>query len=90
MTIQIRGVTNGDSRPLILVDGAVIEDLSVINPNDIESVDILKDATAGIYGVRAANGVIIITTKGGRKEMPTQFEYDGFGDFKLQHEKFQY
>lgn len=79
-TIQIRGVsTNGDSRPLILVDGAVIEDLSVINPNDIESVDILKDATAGIYGVRAANGVIIITTKGGRKEMPTKFEYDGFG-----------
>ena len=82
-TIQIRGVsTNGDSRPLILVDGAVIEDLSVINPNDIESVDILKDATAGIYGVRAANGVIIITTKGGRKEMPTQFEYDGFGGFQ--------
>ncbi|HSM62637.1 MAG TPA: carboxypeptidase-like regulatory domain-containing protein, partial [Gillisia sp.] len=45
-TISIRGVaTNGDSRPLILVDGARIEDLSVINPNDIESISILKDAT---------------------------------------------
>ena len=59
-TISIRGVsTNGDSRPLILVDGNVVEDLSVINPNDIESMNILKDATAGIYGVRAANGVIL-------------------------------
>ncbi len=63
-TISIRGIsTNGDNRPLILVDGTVVEDLSVINPNDIESVNVLKDATAGIYGVRAANGVILITTK---------------------------
>ena len=61
--IRIRGIsTNGDNRPLILVDGNVIEDLSVINPSDIESINVLKDATAGIYGVRAANGVILITT----------------------------
>lgn len=82
-TISIRGVsTNGDSRPLILVDGNVVEDLSVINPNDIESMNILKDATAGIYGVRAANGVILITTKTGRKGMPLTIEYNAFGGFQ--------
>ena len=82
-TISIRGVsTNGDSRPLILVDGNVIEDLSVLNPNDIESINILKDATAGIYGVRAANGVILITTKTGRKEMPLNIEYSSYGGFQ--------
>jgi len=82
-TINIRGVsTNGDSRPLILVDGNVVEDLSVINPADIESMNILKDATAGIYGVRAANGVILITTKSGRKEMPLTIEYNGYVGFQ--------
>jgi TonB-dependent starch-binding outer membrane protein SusC len=82
-TISIRGVsTNGDSRPLILVDGNVIEDLSVLNPNDIESINILKDATAGIYGVRAANGVILIKTKTGRKEMPLTVEYNAYGGFQ--------
>jgi len=82
-TISIRGVsTNGDSRPLILVDGNVIEDLSTINPSDIESVNVLKDATAGIYGVRAANGVILITTKSGRKEMPLTVEYSAYAGFQ--------
>ena len=71
--IRIRVVsTNGDSRPLILLDGRVIEDLSVVNPSDIESINILKDAAAGIYGVRAANGVILVTTKNGRKN--TEFK----------------
>jgi TonB-linked SusC/RagA family outer membrane protein len=80
LTINIRGIsTNGDNRPLILVDGNVIEDLSVLNPNDIESVNILKDATAGIYGVRAANGVILIKTKSGRKNMPTTVEINAWG-----------
>ena len=66
--IRIRGIsTNGDNRPLILVDGNIIEDLSVVNPSDIESINVLKDATAGIYGVRGANGVILITTKTGKK-----------------------
>lgn len=78
--IRIRGVTtNGNNNPLILVDGNVIEDLSVINPNDIESMNVLKDATAGIYGVRAANGVILITTKSGTKSSPLQFELDTYG-----------
>ncbi|WP_339624864.1 TonB-dependent receptor [uncultured Winogradskyella sp.] len=79
-TISIRGIsTNGDSRPLILVDGTIVEDLSVINPNDIDTINILKDATAGIYGVRAANGVILITTKSGRKSMPLTIEYNAYG-----------
>ena len=82
-TISIRGIsTNGDSRPLILVDGNVIEDLSVINPNDIESINILKDATAGIYGVRAANGVVLITTKSGRKNQDTKFEFNSYTGFQ--------
>ena len=72
--IRIRGIsTNGNNNPLILVDGNVIEDLSVINPSDIASINVLKDATAGIYGVRGANGVILIVTKTGRKN--SDFKY---------------
>ncbi|MFT6807514.1 MAG: TonB-linked SusC/RagA family outer membrane protein [Saprospiraceae bacterium] len=78
-TISIRGIaTNGDNRPLILVDGNVIEDLSVLNPGDIKSINVLKDATAGIYGVRAANGVILITTKTGRINTPLRIEFDAY------------
>ena len=73
--IRIRGLsTFGDNDPLILVDGVVYdsEGLNSLNPNDIESVNVLKDATAGIYGVRAANGVILIETKKGRaNSIPT-------------------
>lgn len=80
LNIRIRGIsTNGDNRPLILVDGNIIEDLSVINPGDIESISVLKDATAGIYGVRAANGVIIVTTKSGRRNQPLVVEYNSWG-----------
>lgn len=83
LDIRIRGIsTNGDNRPLILVDGNVIEDLSVINPSDIENINVLKDATAGIYGVRAANGVILITTKTGRKNTPLTFDYEAYGGFQ--------
>lgn len=66
-SIRIRGVsTNGDARPLIIVDGIQYgDDLNTIDPNIIKSVNVLKDATAAIYGVRAANGVIIIETKDG-------------------------
>ena len=66
--IRIRGLsTFGDNDPLILVDGVVYdsEGLNALNPNDIASINVLKDATAGIYGVRAANGVILIETKKG-------------------------
>jgi TonB-linked SusC/RagA family outer membrane protein len=81
--IRIRGIsTNGDNRPLILLDGNVIEDLSVVNPSDIENISVLKDATAGIYGVRAANGVILITTKRGKKNSELKFDYNAYGGFQ--------
>ncbi|MEO1030004.1 MAG: TonB-dependent receptor [Bacteroidota bacterium] len=67
--IRIRGTNSlsGDSRPLFVVDGNFFSDIDFLNPSEIESVSILKDASAAaIYGVRAANGVVLITTKGGR------------------------
>jgi TonB-linked SusC/RagA family outer membrane protein len=83
LNIRIRGIsTNGDNRPLILVDGNPIEDLSVVNPNDIKSINVLKDATAGIYGVRAANGVILIVTKSGRKNSKLSFNIDSYYGFQ--------
>jgi len=65
--VLIRGIsTNGDNSPLYIVDGLQVSGIDNINPNDIESVDVLKDAAScAIYGARAANGVIIITTKSG-------------------------
>ncbi len=67
--IRIRGIsTNGNNNPLILVDGVRYEDLSALDPSSIESVNVLKDASASIYGVQAANGVILITTKKGKEE----------------------
>ena len=86
--IRIRGITtNGDNAPLILVDGNVITDLSVINPNDIKSMNVLKDATAGIYGVRGANGVILITTKTGRKNSELKFQVDAYTGFQTTSQK---
>ncbi len=77
--IRIRGIsTNGNNNPLILVDGARVEDLSVVNPSEIESINVLKDVTAGIYGVQAANGVILITTKTGRKETDAKFSFNTY------------
>ena len=66
-TIRVRGLgTFGNSSPLVLIDG-IEGDISLINPLDIESVNVLKDASAcAIYGTRAANGVIIVTTKAGK------------------------
>ena len=67
-SIRIRGLsTFGDNDPLILVDGVVYdsEGLNALNPNDIASINVLKDGTASIFGVRAANGVILIETKKG-------------------------
>lgn len=69
-TIRIRGIgsVNGSSAPLWVVDGVPFEgDMSALDPNDVESLNILKDATAtALYGSRGANGVIIVTTKRGR------------------------
>jgi TonB-linked SusC/RagA family outer membrane protein len=79
--IRIRGLsTFGDNDPLILVDGVVYdsEGLNALNPSDIKSINVLKDATAGIYGVRAANGVIIVETKKGNVNSKPQIEYNGY------------
>ncbi len=65
-TIRIRGNnTLNDNNPLIVVDGVAGRSMSRLNPADIESVNVLKDASAAIYGARAANGVILITTRRG-------------------------
>ncbi len=69
-SIRIRGINsiNSSTEPLLVVDGAVVTNLDAINPHDVYSVDVLKDASSSIYGVRGANGVIIITTKSGRNQ----------------------
>lgn len=87
-TIRIRGGSslNASNDPLIIIDGIPIDNndvsgssnfLAFVNPNDIESMSILKDASAtAIYGSRASNGVIIITTKKGKAGRPLQINYD--------------
>lgn len=68
-TVRIRGTgTTGYADPLYIVDGLAVYSIDYLNPGDIESIDVLKDAaSAAIYGARAANGVILITTKSGKK-----------------------
>jgi len=71
-SIYIRGrSTTGDASPLVIIDGVERTGLSQLNPNDIENVTVLKDASAAIYGARAANGVILVTTKAGKLGKPT-------------------
>jgi TonB-linked SusC/RagA family outer membrane protein len=71
-TIRIRGVgTLNNANPLFVVDGMLLDDINFLNPNDIQSVDVLKDASAtAIYGSRGANGVIIVTTRRASPERP--------------------
>ncbi|MDY3070542.1 MAG: TonB-dependent receptor [Parabacteroides sp.] len=79
-TIRIRGVgsVNG-SDPLVIVDGISGVDIDAVNPNDIESMQILKDAAASaVYGAKGANGVIIITTKQGKKNDKVKVSYNGY------------
>ncbi|MDD3568660.1 MAG: TonB-dependent receptor [Bacteroidales bacterium] len=68
-TVRVRGAgTTGNSEPLYIVDGMAVGGIDYLNPGDIESIDVLKDAaSAAIYGARAANGVVLITTKGAKK-----------------------
>lgn len=78
-SIRIRGVgTTGNSEPLYVIDGMVRGGLDQINPGDIESMEVLKDAaSAAIYGARAANGVVLITTKSG-KAGKMSISYSGY------------
>lgn len=70
--IKIRGIAFlNNNNPLYVLDGVLLDDSPIINPNDIESIQVLKDASsAAIYGSRAANGVIVITTRKGKKGAP--------------------
>ncbi|MDR3268768.1 MAG: TonB-dependent receptor [Tannerella sp.] len=74
--VQVRGYSSmSGSRPLVLIDG-ISGNLNLINPNDIENVTVLKDASASIYGARASDGVILVTTKKGKSGKP-KFSYSG-------------
>lgn len=77
--VSIRGLgTVGNSSPLYVIDGITGGDINNLNPADIESIDVLKDAaSAAIYGARAANGVILVTTKQGKAGKMT-LSYDGY------------
>lgn len=79
--VVIRGMAtiNASSNPLYVVDGVVMENFDLVNPNDIESMEVLKDASAAaIYGARGANGVIMVTTKRGKKDGEgVQISYQG-------------
>jgi iron complex outermembrane receptor protein len=80
-SIRLRGLAtfnNDNPGPLVVVDGVIGADLNNVDPNDIESMDVLKDASASaIYGTRGANGVIIVTTKTGKRGT-MQVDYNGF------------
>ncbi|MGQ1787006.1 SusC/RagA family TonB-linked outer membrane protein [Saccharicrinis sp. GN24d3] len=82
-TVRIRGVgsfpSSSDSKPLYVVDGMFFDNIDFLNPSDIESLSVLKDASASaIYGVRAANGVVLITTKKGNLKTKSTITYDGY------------
>lgn len=83
LNINIRGIsTLGNNSPLIVIDGIVGGDINALNPADIESVSVLKDAgSAAIYGSRASNGVVLITTKKGSKSKPMSIQYSSLTGF---------
>ena len=78
--VTIRGLgTIGNSNPLYIVDGVAVGDIDYLNPSDIETIDVLKDAaSAAIYGSRAANGVVLVTTVKGSKDRPAKITYDAY------------
>jgi TonB-linked SusC/RagA family outer membrane protein len=84
MEIQVRGYSSmSGAKPLILIDG-IVGNLNLLNPNDIENVTVLKDAAASIYGARASDGVILVTTKKGKAGKPL-FSYSGNYGVKMPH-----
>lgn len=78
--VNIRGIgTTGNSSPLYIVDGVIQNNIDYLSPSDIETIDVLKDAaSAAIYGSRGANGVILVTTKQGKRNMSPTITYDGY------------
>ncbi|WP_428228802.1 SusC/RagA family TonB-linked outer membrane protein [Flavobacterium sp.] len=82
LDIRIRGVaTNGQNGPTAIIDGYVGE-LGLLNPNDIETITVLKDAQAAIYGTIGANGIILITTKMGKKNTKTKVSFNSYTGFQ--------
>jgi TonB-linked SusC/RagA family outer membrane protein len=71
--MDIRGFGN----PLVIIDGVPRDNIAKLDPNDIESISVLKDASAAIYGVQAANGVILVTTKSGSENNSFNIDYNG-------------
>ncbi|MGD9929651.1 MAG: SusC/RagA family TonB-linked outer membrane protein [Mangrovibacterium sp.] len=82
VSIRIRGIgTNGNAEPLYIVDGLPMSGAGIdfLNSNDVESIEVLKDAaSSAIYGARGANGVILITTKSGKTDSKMEISYDGY------------
>lgn len=80
LTVRVRGVgTINNADPLYIVDGIPVDGLDFLNPNDIETINVLKDAaSAAIYGSRGANGVVLITTKGGRRNQDGKISYEAY------------
>lgn len=78
--VTIRGLgTIGNSGPLYVVDGVLTDDITYLNTADIESIDVLKDAaSAAIYGSQAANGVVLVTTRSGKKGQSAQITFDAY------------
>ncbi len=82
LDIRIRGIaTNGNADPLTIIDGYIGE-LGLLNPNDIESLTVLKDAQAAIYGSIGANGVILVTTKTGKKNSKGKLSFNTYTGFQ--------
>ncbi len=76
INIRIRGIsTNGDAAPVVIIDGYQ-GDLNTLNPNDIETISVLKDAQAAIYGTVGANGIILVTTKSGKRNTPLSLSFN--------------
>ncbi|GHA55210.1 SusC/RagA family TonB-linked outer membrane protein [Pontibacter akesuensis] len=83
-TVRIRGIgTSGSAAPLYIVDGFPVGGIDYLNPADIESMEVLKDAaSAAIYGARGANGVVLITTRSGSRDGKMHVSYDGYVGFQ--------
>lgn len=80
-TVRVRGIGSfqGNAGPLYVVDGMFFDNIDFLSPNDIQTISVLKDASASaIYGVRAANGVVLIETKSGRYNQKSEIVYDGY------------
>ncbi|MBC8005074.1 MAG: TonB-dependent receptor [Verrucomicrobia bacterium] len=95
-SIRVRGIgsfpgsDNNNEEPLYVVDGMFFEDIDFLNPSDIATISVLKDASAAaIYGVRAANGVVLIETKSGSYNQKARIEYDGYYGYQVPHNVLQ-